>query len=129
MAPLYNLKYIELYRECEDLMERHNPCGKCEKAGCCGSYTTDSGKKIGACEHLDNNGCTIKNILCKLWVCKKTWDKLSSTFFDEQKRLLDIGRKKNWLVHRGEPWGLMKGWATVKFKWGSFLFYKGGFVR
>ena len=61
--------YDKLYKIADFLLKKHNPCkfsnGKCGgskshmfKEGCC----------VG-CNYLKEDGCSVKALYCKLWVC------------------------------------------------------------
>jgi hypothetical protein len=56
--------YDKLYENGVRILRKHDPCGfsngKCSAPhkNCCEN-----------CEHLSENGCTIKELACKLWLC------------------------------------------------------------
>jgi hypothetical protein len=59
--------YDNLYHRAGLILARHNPCslkeGSCLQAGghCC--------KNEDVCRYLGDNGCTVKALTCKLWLC------------------------------------------------------------
>lgn len=79
--------YLKLYERGERVFKRHNPCGV-EKGTCIAPilpplYHIEGDKEIkkfskehkelsfccGGCKNLGPNGCTVKALQCKLWIC------------------------------------------------------------
>jgi hypothetical protein len=61
--------YDRLYEIADFLLKKHNPCGHSNgKCGGMKTYTFQGGC-CGECEHLRANGCSVKALYCKLWVC------------------------------------------------------------
>ena len=64
--------YLALYAEAQAVFVRHNPCapGKDRKEG----HFTCRDSRFGhaccsGCKHLGTEGCTVKSLNCKLWLC------------------------------------------------------------
>lgn len=61
-AKKMSLLYDTLYEKASLIIAKYNPCsfknGECFNYGCC--Y---------GCKHLSENGCTVKALSCKLWLC------------------------------------------------------------
>lgn len=68
-------KYDELYEKADKILKKYNPC-KVEGKGACatclsGRHPDGTGISFccGGCQHLGKNGCTVKALSCKLWIC------------------------------------------------------------
>ena len=61
--------YDRLYEIADFLLKKHNPCK--HSNGKCGGMETYmySGGCCGGCKHLREDGCSVKALYCKLWVC------------------------------------------------------------
>lgn len=62
-----NKLYNQLYEEMEGYLEEYNPCQHTED-GCVGHPNRKS-RCCSGCKHLGRNGCKVKSLACKLWVC------------------------------------------------------------
>ena len=60
--------YDKLYDIAKEYLSIMNPCkikdGKCARGNFC----------CDGCRHLSKNGCTIKALWCKLWLCGQFYD-------------------------------------------------------
>ncbi|RLC16447.1 MAG: hypothetical protein DRI24_08380 [Deltaproteobacteria bacterium] len=87
-------KYDELYAKGQTIINEFNPCGKdgCHfnfKLHCC-----------GGCRHLGDNGCKVKALYCKLWLCSRAADYQKEAVIQLNK-LLKEADKFNLLYIRG----------------------------
>ena len=91
--------YDDLYEEADFIIKRNNPCqikdGKCFAGQpCCTN-----------CAHLKNNGCTVKSLACKLWLCYKLREHLKTKGKAHMVGMLDgihaIAVKLDFNVFRG----------------------------
>lgn len=111
------MEYLELCDMAGELMAEWGLCD-CEFGyECC-----------EGCPHVSESGCTISSFLCRLWVCAGMWERLSDTFFNRQRELLDYGLYKNWVIFRGEPWGVFRGMVPVRFRFGTIIIPGGGLI-
>jgi len=88
--------YDILYDIADGLFREYNPCkienGKCVRGrdgGCC-----------EGCEYLKENGCSVKALFCKLWLCEPMLNKYPQL----RKKLVYLSRiaeKHNLLLLRG----------------------------
>ncbi len=62
-----NNKYDILYAKGQAILDEHSPCGK---DGC--HYNL--GYCCYGCDHLGKNGCKVKALWCKLWLCGHAMD-------------------------------------------------------
>ena len=64
-------KYCDICDRADGLFKKYNYCEI--KDGTCGRFRlkTSPGKNFccGSCEHLTETGCSVKAIMCKLWIC------------------------------------------------------------
>ena len=93
--------YTKLYDMASKIIKRDAPCRICvdpdERGYCCAE-----------CPHLSSNGCTVKALYCKVWLCSKvaeiypeTNNKLYSIAEIARKyRLLDIRASKKETMRR-----------------------------
>jgi hypothetical protein len=56
--------YDMIYKVAGEVLRNYNPCGfrdgQCrEHINCC-----------SGCDHLSKNGCVVKSLYCKLWLCR-----------------------------------------------------------
>lgn len=63
--PVLSLRYDELYREGQQVLDKYNPC----KISADGKKCTGGTPCCTGCEHLGNKGCTVSALHCKLWLC------------------------------------------------------------
>ena len=79
--------YSLLYAAGERILKRHNPCkvvnGKCLDGDFCCS----------GCRHLSSEGCTVKCLQCKLWLCWKA--RKANPEVSNKLRALDIIARRN----------------------------------
>jgi len=72
----------------QEILDYYNPCdwrdGKCRRMR---SSKDDEGCCEG-CEHLSRNGCTVKSLGCKLWLCES-----QKLMFKECENELEILRR------------------------------------
>jgi hypothetical protein len=83
-------KYDELYNKADKLFKKYNPCKiqnrKCivGKHCCCGNeYKTI---EEGRCKYLTENGCSVKSLACKLWLCY-------NIFWKEDNKITELNNK------------------------------------
>ena len=56
--------YELLYKQAQQVLEKHNPCKV--KSGICHRRTKCC---CSSCHNLGENGCKVKALWCKLWIC------------------------------------------------------------
>lgn len=62
--------YLTLYDQGNAVLKRYNPC-KIENGRCAGGYADTKGLCCDTCKHLGPEGCTVKSLECKMWLCEK----------------------------------------------------------
>ena len=78
--PVLSQRYDELYAKGQEILDKHNPCdvqgGLCLRARRDGITDSKSPNNFccGSCIHLGPNGCTTKNLACKLFFCGRGVD-------------------------------------------------------
>lgn len=73
LRKLYGL----LYHLADRLIQQHNPCRHDENGVCKEDRDLGDGCKNGCCSgcrHLSPNGCTVKALSCKIWLCRHVAD-------------------------------------------------------
>jgi hypothetical protein len=86
-------QYDKLYSEGQKILDTYNPC-MANKAIC-----LEGERCCVHCKHLGNNGCKIKCLICKLWLCptaRKVNPKASKKLF----ALMDKARDLDLLYFR-----------------------------
>ena len=62
--------YDILLNVAQQIIDHYNPCdwrdGKCRRMR---SSKTETEGCCEGCKHLGKNGCTVKSLACKLWMC------------------------------------------------------------
>lgn len=90
----FSEEYDAIYEEAKELFEKYNYCdvshGQCANF----KFRPDRGYSFccSGCEHLSENGCTVKALWCKLWTCryeKSRW----AVSADKQDKLKAVGEK------------------------------------
>lgn len=61
--------YDFLYNAAEIVLNKHNPCGFDTETGECRMGATNG--CCTGCPHLTGDGCTVKSLMCKLWLCNE----------------------------------------------------------
>ncbi len=69
-------KYEELYNKASEILKKYNPC-QIENDNCISGRKSIERKDIygsfkfccQGCKHLSPNGCTVKALYCKTWIC------------------------------------------------------------
>jgi hypothetical protein len=65
-------KYDELYDKADKLLKEYNPCrikcGSCQANRIDPKYNSTKQLCCGGCPYW-KNGCTVKSLACKLWLC------------------------------------------------------------
>lgn len=62
--------YDRLYAIAERILAKHQPCARCKSP--CAYFSNKSPVRSGCCTNcpfLGADGCTIKSLACKLWLC------------------------------------------------------------
>ncbi len=63
--------YDILFNIGKQIIDHYNPCqwknGKCGRMR---SSETETEVCCKGCQHLGENGCTVKSLACKLWLCE-----------------------------------------------------------
>ena len=89
--------YDRLYVIGDFLLKKHNPC-KIKDGGCAGPYRTSF--CCDGCYYLTKNGCSVKCLWCKLWMCGiSDGKKHIHQQFKRLSRLAEINR----LIHPRRP--------------------------
>jgi hypothetical protein len=68
-------KYYYLCDKATKLFDKYNPCDFNKHGRCIHCRELYQKSCCGDCQHLGKNGCTIKNLPCKLFLCKYMADK------------------------------------------------------
>lgn len=86
--------YSNLCYRADEILSRYNPCkvtdGKCIRGHFC----------CNGCVYLIDNKCSIKSLLCKLWLCEKF--SVNESVVSELKDIFDIALSNDLLIARGE---------------------------
>lgn len=68
--------YLDIYNRASQVLDRDNPCKIAEDGkSCAGSFSHLSGFCCEGCKHLGPQGCTVKCLGCRLWMCSGLRDK------------------------------------------------------
>jgi len=103
LIPIYN----DLYERADALMRRFNPCNVCD--GVCERFRRGEGKNFccsadtKGCVYLGPEGCRVKALRCKIWVCNENLIHPSNlrAFSTEMWNILITAEKFKLLVVRG----------------------------
>ena len=91
--------YDQLYDEADKLFKKYNYCdikdNTCYQARRCGCISFCCKR----CEYLSDNGCTVKSLTCKLWICGGK--KMPSEFWQTRMRLYSVANSYKFLIYRG----------------------------
>ena len=74
-----SLAYDTLYDEGTAVLERDNPC-QFIKTGDKLACTNPTGPCCGGCKYLGPDGCTVKALGCRVWLCYHAQEKFPQTF-------------------------------------------------
>lgn len=82
--------YDDLYERGSNLLKMHNPCNIRQEGEKWVCNNTRGGLEwcCGGCKHLGPNGCTVKALSCKLWLCNQVADRSGSIAFNQGVALL-----------------------------------------
>lgn len=87
-----------LYELADKLLKRHNPCAKCWATNCYHEHVTQ--RCCEGCVYFKKGqGCTVKALYCKLWICGAVTNQ--AQLRRRLQRLRKIAEKYNLLVARG----------------------------
>ena len=71
-------KYDELFDRAVEVVSKHNPCKLHDFMGekmCARGDVASNGLCCHGCRHLRVNGCKVKSLGCKIWLCThENWD-------------------------------------------------------
>lgn len=71
--------YNELCDQADVILNKFNPCevkdGKCKRGYFC----------CDGCKYLKSNGCSIRSLFCKIWICEESWNTRSDEWKKEYK--------------------------------------------
>lgn len=107
--------YDDLYEKADLINEKYNPCNFKFNQGNSGELVTCHGCPYFCCEgckHNGQNGCRVKSLSCKLWLCYKALLKTDQTVLDKINSLINEAKKEN-LLHtrasKSETRRILKG--------------------
>ena len=73
MLTKYSKEYDEVYEKAQELFDKYNPCEikrEGSKVSCVGGLKQEGNELCCyGCGYLGKNGCTVKALDCKLWLC------------------------------------------------------------
>lgn len=101
--------YDQLYDEASDILARDNPC----QADCNSCADSRARKSTNAfcchgCKHLGPQGCTVKALACRVWLCYHTQATHPQTYIalkDVKRRAEDAGIYMAWRGSKQECLG------------------------
>lgn len=94
-------KFNKLYKKADRIMKKYNPC-QINNREC---FRHIENKLLlnfccHECKHLDDSGCTIKNIWCKIWLCDIAISNLPYRIFVKLREIEKLANKYNLLTFR-----------------------------
>jgi hypothetical protein len=90
-------RYDEVYSKMQDLLTKTNPCRIKKddqgKVSCCGE--DNPCLCCSGCKHLSPDGCAVKSLACKLWLCGEAMRNAlrDPAFVAEYSKLLDEAKE------------------------------------
>ena len=87
VARIASEAYDYLYLKAEQLFAEYNPCDV-RDGNCKNGRLRETKFCCWGCEHLGDNGCTVKSLCCKLWFCHIS--KLEDEFKKKRDALFDF---------------------------------------
>jgi hypothetical protein len=105
-------KYNELCDKADALLAQYNPCeikdGKCKRGYFC----------CDGCIHLVNNSCSIRSLLCKVWICDVVSKTVDKQLIDDLRLIYNEGLVNNMIIFRGDLNSIADLKAQVQMPWG-----------
>lgn len=92
----FSEKYDELYEKADKLLKEYNPCkikcGSCQANRIDPKYNSTNQLCCGGCPHW-KNGCTVKSLACKLWLCGPVQGKFPYLYNKNSERIRELAHK------------------------------------
>ena len=118
----FSTLYDEFYARGEEIFAKHNLCDV--KDGKCKSYRLNEARGNFCCRncpHLGPEGCTVKALYCKLWICSELIDTLSDEVLQELGDLFEEAEQLNMLRFRASKEQTFRKGNSNKNMWNRYL--------
>lgn len=123
--------YRQLCREADELLKKLSPCyihqGRCYRT----LFYSNREMCCKHCVYLRDTGCTVRSLVCKLWLCDEVIEVVDKKFIDKAKNIFERALKYDLVMFRACEDDVIYGFkfngkgsnrAEVKMPWGTVYF-------